>query len=46
MRKAFQKGRRSSMVLDFGTSNFTEIRELFYWKIFFSKECLYAQDLE
>ena len=37
MRKAFQKGRRSSMVLDFRTSNFTEIRELFYWKIFFRK---------
>ena len=37
MRKAFQKGWRSSMILDFRTSNFTEIRELFYWKIFFRK---------
>lgn len=37
MRKAFQKGWRSSMVLDFRTSNFAEIRELFYWKIFFRK---------
>ena len=25
------------MILDFRTSNFTEIRELFYWKIFFRK---------
>ena len=37
MRKAFQKGGRSSMGLDFKTSNFAEIRELFYWKIFFRK---------
>ena len=37
MRKAFRKGRRSSMVLDFRTSNFVEICELFYWKIFFRK---------
>ena len=37
IRKAFQKGWRSSMILDFRTSNFTEIRELFYWKIFFRK---------
>ena len=37
MRKAFQKGWRSSMILDFRTSNFAEIQELFYWKIFFRK---------
>ena len=37
IRKAFRKGRQSSMILDFRTSNFTEIRELFYWKIFFRK---------
>ena len=37
MRKAFRKGRRSSMVLDFQNSNLAEIIELFYWKIFFRK---------
>ena len=37
MRKAFQKGRRSSMILDFQNSNLAERAELFYWKIFFRK---------
>lgn len=37
MRKAFRKGRRSSMILDFQNSNLAERVELFCWKIFFRK---------